>query len=202
MFSGGGPGKAVMPAPGQSVQFRASLWSNLEKLMDDIFHVCVQTSHLHKVGCIACPQLWIPVNDGMNEFIQDYLRVLAKFVSSIYFEVEKCGEIWKPSTMSWLANSFSVCQCCWFLVPRLLRVWPWQSLQVFLFTHSLYTIFTPLISVSSTDWPYCWPSYCHLPLTFIHPLHKIIIFCSRIIALTYLLIKVASFRSWPRKGIQ
>lgn len=46
---GGGPGKAVMPAPGQSVQFRASLWSNLEKLMDDIFHVCVQTSHLHKV---------------------------------------------------------------------------------------------------------------------------------------------------------
>lgn len=48
--SGGGPGKAVMPAPGQSVQFRASLWSNLEKLMDDIYHVCVQTSHLHKVG--------------------------------------------------------------------------------------------------------------------------------------------------------
>ncbi|KAK3848763.1 hypothetical protein Pcinc_044460, partial [Petrolisthes cinctipes] len=45
----GGPGKAVMPAPGQSVQFRASLWSNLEKLMDDIYHVCIQTSHLHKV---------------------------------------------------------------------------------------------------------------------------------------------------------
>lgn len=44
-----GPGKAIMPAPGQSVQFRASLWSNLEKLMDDIYHVCVQTSHLHKV---------------------------------------------------------------------------------------------------------------------------------------------------------
>lgn len=45
----GGPGKAIMPAPGQSVQFRASLWSNLEKLMDDIYHACVQTSHLHKV---------------------------------------------------------------------------------------------------------------------------------------------------------
>lgn len=44
-----GPGKAIMPAPGQSAQFRASLWSNLEKLMDDIYHVCVQTSHLHKV---------------------------------------------------------------------------------------------------------------------------------------------------------
>ena len=44
-----GPGKAVMPGPGQSVQFRASLWSSLEKLMDDIYHACVQTSHLHKV---------------------------------------------------------------------------------------------------------------------------------------------------------
>lgn len=44
-----GPGKAIMPGPGQSVQFRASLWSNLEKLMDDIYHACVQTSHLHKV---------------------------------------------------------------------------------------------------------------------------------------------------------
>lgn len=44
-----GPGKAIMPGPGQSVQFRASLWSSLEKLMDDIYHACVQTSHLHKV---------------------------------------------------------------------------------------------------------------------------------------------------------
>lgn len=45
----GGPGKAIMPGPGGSAQFRASLWSNLEKLMDDIYHVCVQTSHLHRV---------------------------------------------------------------------------------------------------------------------------------------------------------
>ncbi|CAL4237049.1 unnamed protein product, partial [Meganyctiphanes norvegica] len=45
----GGPGKAIMPGPGNLAQFRASLWSNLEKLMDDIYHVCVQTSHLHRV---------------------------------------------------------------------------------------------------------------------------------------------------------
>ena len=62
MSSGGGPGKAVMPAPGQSVQFRASLWSNLEKLMDDIFHVCVQTSHLHKVWPEGWTDLFICVS--------------------------------------------------------------------------------------------------------------------------------------------
>ncbi|KAB7505591.1 Conserved oligomeric Golgi complex subunit 5 [Armadillidium nasatum] len=46
---GGAPGKAVMPTIGQSAQFRANLWAGLEKLMDDIYHICMKTSHLHKV---------------------------------------------------------------------------------------------------------------------------------------------------------
>ena len=46
----GGPGKAVMPTIGQSAQFKANLWSGLERLMEDIYSICLKTSHLHKVS--------------------------------------------------------------------------------------------------------------------------------------------------------
>ena len=37
-----GPGKASMPAPGNTAAFRAMLWTNLEKLMDQIHAACGQ----------------------------------------------------------------------------------------------------------------------------------------------------------------
>ncbi|XP_071486202.1 conserved oligomeric Golgi complex subunit 5-like [Diadema antillarum] len=43
------PGKAAMPAPGNTAAFRATLWTNLEKLMDQIYAACGQVNHLQKV---------------------------------------------------------------------------------------------------------------------------------------------------------
>ncbi|KAM5236602.1 conserved oligomeric Golgi complex subunit 5 isoform 5-T5 [Ctenodactylus gundi] len=45
----GGPGRSTMPTPGTTAAFRASLWTNMEKLMDHICAICGQVQHLQKV---------------------------------------------------------------------------------------------------------------------------------------------------------
>ncbi|KAM9247539.1 conserved oligomeric Golgi complex subunit 5 [Leptosomus discolor] len=45
----GGPGRAAMPTPGNTAAFRAALWTNMEKLMDQICAACGQVQHLQKV---------------------------------------------------------------------------------------------------------------------------------------------------------
>uniref|UniRef100_A0A8C1QCQ0 Conserved oligomeric Golgi complex subunit 5 n=1 Tax=Cyprinus carpio TaxID=7962 RepID=A0A8C1QCQ0_CYPCA len=40
---------SVMPTPGNTAAFRAALWTNLEKLMDQICAACGQVQHLQKV---------------------------------------------------------------------------------------------------------------------------------------------------------
>ncbi|XP_066266073.1 conserved oligomeric Golgi complex subunit 5-like isoform X1 [Branchiostoma lanceolatum] len=45
----GGPGRAAMPAMGNTAMFRATLWTNLEKLMDHIYAACSQVQHLQTV---------------------------------------------------------------------------------------------------------------------------------------------------------
>uniref|UniRef100_A0A4W3HQM3 Conserved oligomeric Golgi complex subunit 5 n=1 Tax=Callorhinchus milii TaxID=7868 RepID=A0A4W3HQM3_CALMI len=45
----GGPGRAAMPTPGNTPAFRAALWTNMEKLMDEICAGCGQVQHLQKV---------------------------------------------------------------------------------------------------------------------------------------------------------
>nr|AAC69276.1 putative 13 S Golgi transport complex 90kD subunit brain-specific isoform [Homo sapiens] len=45
----GGPGRSTMPTPGNTAALRASLWTNMEKLMDHIYAVCGQVQHLQKV---------------------------------------------------------------------------------------------------------------------------------------------------------
>ncbi|XP_011370802.1 conserved oligomeric Golgi complex subunit 5 isoform X2 [Pteropus alecto] len=45
----GGPGRSTMPTPGNTAAFRASLWTNMEKLVDHICTVCGQVQHLQKV---------------------------------------------------------------------------------------------------------------------------------------------------------
>uniref|UniRef100_A0A8C5F5A2 Conserved oligomeric Golgi complex subunit 5 n=1 Tax=Gadus morhua TaxID=8049 RepID=A0A8C5F5A2_GADMO len=45
----GAPGRAVLPTPGNTAAFRAALWTNLEKLMDQICAACKQIQHLQKV---------------------------------------------------------------------------------------------------------------------------------------------------------
>ncbi|XP_046439744.1 conserved oligomeric Golgi complex subunit 5-like [Daphnia pulex] len=44
-----GPGRVAMPVTGSSPAFRTALWSNMEKLMDQIFNSCAQVQHLQKV---------------------------------------------------------------------------------------------------------------------------------------------------------
>ncbi|XP_069927250.1 conserved oligomeric Golgi complex subunit 5 isoform X1 [Oryctolagus cuniculus] len=44
-----GPGRSTMPTPGNTAAFRASLWTNMEKLVDYICAVCGQVQHLQKV---------------------------------------------------------------------------------------------------------------------------------------------------------
>nr|XP_012421892.1 PREDICTED: conserved oligomeric Golgi complex subunit 5 isoform X1 [Odobenus rosmarus divergens] len=45
----GGPGRSTMPTPGNTAAFRASLWTNMEKLIDHICTVCGQVQHLQKI---------------------------------------------------------------------------------------------------------------------------------------------------------
>ncbi|GFO07452.1 conserved oligomeric Golgi complex subunit 5 [Plakobranchus ocellatus] len=45
----GGPGRAAMPSPGNTAALRANLWTNMEKLMDNIYSACAQVQHLQKV---------------------------------------------------------------------------------------------------------------------------------------------------------
>ena len=42
MFGAGGPGRASLPTVGNAAAFRATLWTNMEKLMDNIFSACAQ----------------------------------------------------------------------------------------------------------------------------------------------------------------
>ncbi|XP_071153138.1 conserved oligomeric Golgi complex subunit 5-like isoform X1 [Mytilus edulis] len=44
-----GPGRATMPMTGNTAAFRATLWTNMEKLMDNIYASCAQVQHLQKV---------------------------------------------------------------------------------------------------------------------------------------------------------
>uniref|UniRef100_A0A8V0Y0Q5 Conserved oligomeric Golgi complex subunit 5 n=1 Tax=Gallus gallus TaxID=9031 RepID=A0A8V0Y0Q5_CHICK len=44
----GGPGRAAMPTPGNTAAFRAALWTNMEKLMDQICAACGQSDILYK----------------------------------------------------------------------------------------------------------------------------------------------------------
>ena len=38
----GGPGRAAMPATGNTAAFRATLWTSMEKLMDSLYSSCAQ----------------------------------------------------------------------------------------------------------------------------------------------------------------
>ncbi|KAH3880912.1 hypothetical protein DPMN_004834, partial [Dreissena polymorpha] len=44
-----GPGRASMPVTGNTAAMRATLWTNMEKLMDNIYSACAQVNHLQKV---------------------------------------------------------------------------------------------------------------------------------------------------------
>lgn len=42
LLTASGPGRAAMPTPGNTAALRAGLWTNMEKLMDNIYSACAQ----------------------------------------------------------------------------------------------------------------------------------------------------------------
>ena len=44
-----GPGRAAMPAPGNSAVWRAGLWTRMEKLVNKTYGLCEKVYHLEKI---------------------------------------------------------------------------------------------------------------------------------------------------------
>uniref|UniRef100_A0A8C7UL68 Conserved oligomeric Golgi complex subunit 5 n=1 Tax=Oncorhynchus mykiss TaxID=8022 RepID=A0A8C7UL68_ONCMY len=86
----GAPGRAVMPTPGNTAAFRAALWTNLEKLMDQICAACGQVQHLQKV----LTKKRDPVTHVcfISEIIKVRRHVLIKGLSSSFLKQALEGE--------------------------------------------------------------------------------------------------------------
>ncbi|XP_072509157.1 conserved oligomeric Golgi complex subunit 5 isoform X1 [Notamacropus eugenii] len=84
----GGPGRSTMPAPGNSPAFRAALWTNMEKLMDQICAACGQVQHLQKVLAKKRDPVshicFIEeiVKDGQSEILYTFWNVVTDTLSS------------------------------------------------------------------------------------------------------------------------
>lgn len=52
--SAGGPGRAAMPAPGNTAAWRATLWTRMEQLMDSIFSACGQVNMYMFIRIVLC----------------------------------------------------------------------------------------------------------------------------------------------------
>uniref|UniRef100_A0A8D2P161 Conserved oligomeric Golgi complex subunit 5 n=1 Tax=Zosterops lateralis melanops TaxID=1220523 RepID=A0A8D2P161_ZOSLA len=65
----GAPGRAAMPTPGNTAAFRAALWTNMEKLMDQI--------------CAACGQvLYSLKRDGQSDILYKFWTAVTQTLSS------------------------------------------------------------------------------------------------------------------------
>ncbi|KAM8978315.1 conserved oligomeric Golgi complex subunit 5 isoform 2-T2 [Sarcophilus harrisii] len=84
----GGPGRSTMPTPGNTAAFRAALWTNMEKLMDQICAACGQVQHLQKVLAKKRDPVshicFIEeiVKDGQSEILYTFWNVVTDTLSS------------------------------------------------------------------------------------------------------------------------
>ncbi|KAL3853402.1 hypothetical protein ACJMK2_016944 [Sinanodonta woodiana] len=124
---GGGPGRAAMPVTGNTAQFRASLWTNMEKLMDSIYSTCAQVQHLQKV--------LVKKRDPVTHvcFIEELGKQQDKPVNIMV-------EFWEHVTKMLTAEFKEVAEASMFLkqafeseYPKLLRLYNdlWRRLQQF-----------------------------------------------------------------------
>ncbi|XP_041349093.1 conserved oligomeric Golgi complex subunit 5-like [Gigantopelta aegis] len=123
----GGPGKAAMPAPGNTAAFRAMLWTNMEKLMDSIHASCAQMHHLQ--------QVLVKKRDPVTHIC--FIEEIAKHRSD---DVNIMHEFW-ISVTNMLTNEFrEAAETSTFLkqafegeYPKLLRLYNdlWKRLQQF-----------------------------------------------------------------------
>nr|XP_060484414.1 conserved oligomeric Golgi complex subunit 5 [Panthera onca] len=110
----GGPGRSTMPTPGNTAAFRASLWTNMEKLVDHICTVCGQVQHLQKILAKKrdpVSHIW---------FIEEVVKVCLD-ENIFYLFIEECRE---KSSM-FLKQAFEG------EYPKLLRLYNdlWKRLQ-------------------------------------------------------------------------
>ncbi|XP_066448023.1 conserved oligomeric Golgi complex subunit 5 [Eleutherodactylus coqui] len=119
----GAPGRAAMPQPGNTAAFRAALWTNMEKLMDQIYAACVQVQHLQKVLMKKRDPVshvcFIDeiVKDGQSDILYTFWNAVTQILSS-HFE--------KATTSStFLKQAFEG------EYPKLLRLYNdlWRRLQ-------------------------------------------------------------------------
>ncbi|XP_043444533.1 conserved oligomeric Golgi complex subunit 5 [Prionailurus bengalensis] len=84
----GGPGRSTMPTPGNTAAFRASLWTNMEKLVDHICTVCGQVQHLQKILAKKrdpVSHIWFieeVVKDGQSEILYTFWNSVTQALSS------------------------------------------------------------------------------------------------------------------------
>lgn len=101
----GAPGRAVLPTPGNTAAFRAALWTNLEKLMDQI--------------CAACTQ----VLRHLRLDSQTHACPADLFFTHVLCRCSTCRKSW------WRRETPSVTSASWMTLSRwvfLWSLWRWR----------------------------------------------------------------------------
>ncbi|XP_046839867.1 conserved oligomeric Golgi complex subunit 5-like [Xenia sp. Carnegie-2017] len=131
-----GPGRAAVPAPGNTAMWRATLWTGMEKLMDKIYSYCGKIHHLLKV----LSKKRDPVTHVC--FMEEFLKENKK---------SKVLSFWKLFTETLREELTSAANKSPFLkqafegeYPKLLRLYNelWARLRQFHLTNSANNLYT------------------------------------------------------------
>uniref|UniRef100_A0A4W6ESN6 Conserved oligomeric Golgi complex subunit 5 n=1 Tax=Lates calcarifer TaxID=8187 RepID=A0A4W6ESN6_LATCA len=117
----GAPGRAVLPTPGNTAAFRAALWTNLEKLMDQICAACRQVQHLQKV--------LMKKRDPVSHVC--FIDEISKGSFTFYFGHSSLSHVIKCNLFFFFLASFFLKQAFEGEYPKLLRLYNelWRRLQ-------------------------------------------------------------------------
>ncbi|KAK7476321.1 hypothetical protein BaRGS_00032439 [Batillaria attramentaria] len=129
----GGPGRAAMPAPGNTAAMRACLWTNMEKLMDSIYSACSQIQHLQKVlAKKRDPVTHVCFIDELAKHRQGSVNIIQEFWENITRMLTREFKDASESS-SFLKQAFEG------EYPKLLRLYSdlWRRLQQFSLTVSV-----------------------------------------------------------------
>ncbi|KAH9496319.1 Conserved oligomeric Golgi complex subunit [Bulinus truncatus] len=145
--SGKAPGRAAMPAPGNTAALRANMWTNMEKLMDNIYSACVQVQHLQKV--------LVKKRDPVSHvcFIDELAKHKDNNVNIIHSFWEDVTHMLTLELNNASENSTFLKQSFEGEYPKLLRLYSdlWRRLQQFSIALSVTPSTGPVDIVSGVD---------------------------------------------------
>lgn len=99
----GAPGRAVLPTPGNTAAFRAALWTNLEKLMDQICAACRQVCLLTVQMVTDCSLTHQKRNSMRSARL---MNMVWRFLCCIFFRCNICRRFWwRRETLSLMCAS-------------------------------------------------------------------------------------------------